>query len=266
MKSLLVLMFSLSAHAESVTLGSVQTVPIVGAHGMVFSHKNELILTDTFRSQDPCESSLFIFSKNEIAKGKFSGSGLAGISKTQTGYLISDLQGSIVYETDKNLKVLNQWAVTNPWQAKAGPDGQVYIITYAGNFVRVTPTGRLTTLISGLDAPFDFAFTENGHVWISEQGQADGRVSLWQFDKNKFVRSFDSAFKWRNPEGLIYQGGNLWVLDTELGELIKVSFDGTTKSQIKNLGIPILIETTQKSFVVFSNNYKGKPSLLSISL
>jgi len=250
------------------TILSVQKLELAGAHGLAVISENQFILADTFKSKNPVESGLYEVDGVNITPIPFRGVGLAGITSIPEGYFICDLHASRVFQTDKNFQIKQQWQIENPWVAKIDLKGNIHVLTFGGQFYSLKPKGRKTLLISDLDAPFDFEFTENdGEVWISEQGAQEGRVSLWKKGKNKkFARSLDSKFDWQNPEGLLYQSGILWVLDTELGKLIQVNNKGAAKVALKDLGIPILIKALNENLIVYTNDYQGGPALITVQV
>lgn len=142
----------------------------------------------------------------------------------------------------------------------------IFAITNAGDFIQLNANGTHTKLIQNLDAPFDFAFdkTKNG-VWITEQGKKDGRVSFWKKNtRQTFQRVKDSRFNWKNPEGILYSKGFIWVLDTEPGLLVQVSQNGLSKTIARNLGVPILIKEWNSNFIILSNNFQGSPAVIMI--
>ncbi len=256
----------LSNAASAATILSVKKVDIAGAHGMTVLSKNEIFLADTFKSLDSSVSRIYQVAGTKLSAVNFQGLGLSGITPISTGYLICDLHASIVYKTNKSFEIKSQWRVQNPWVAKADTAGNILVLTYSGQLLSLKLNGGQEILISNLDAPFDFEFSPKfDGVWISEQGQHDGKVSFWKFDKTKKPkRVLDSIFPWKNPEGLLWLNGYLWVLDTEVGSLIKVSESGTATVALKGLGIPILIQRIETHILVYSNDYKGSPALLEI--
>ncbi len=260
------LILSVFQPSFAATILSVQKVDIAGAHGLVVISEDQFILADTFKSQDPEVSRLFKVSESKSSAISFEGMGLSGVTPISEGYLICDLHASRVFQTDKNFQIKKQWDVENPWVAKMDLNGYIHVLTFGGQFYSLQTKGQKTLLISDLDAPFDFEFTENdGEVWISEQGAQEGRVSLWKKGKNKkFARSLDSKYDWKNPEGLLFQSGILWVLDTELGELIQVNKNGAAEVALKDLGIPILIKALKENLIIYTNDYQGGPALLNI--
>lgn len=252
--------------AFAANIVSVQKVDVVGAHGMAVDSENRIILADTFKSQDANASRLFQIQSDKILKLPFQGLGISGITAISTGFLICDLQASVVYKTNKAFEIENSWSVENPWTAKIDSEGNIFILTHAGRFVVIDSAGKQKILISNLDAPFDFTFIKDfSGIWISEQGEKEGRVSLWKFDKsNKIKRALTSKYNWQNPEGLLFHNGILWVVDTELGELIQIDEKGSAKLAVKELGIPILIQKLGGQMLVYSNNFKGGPALVQI--
>jgi hypothetical protein len=260
---LFILSFAQLAYAQ--VLKRTLNLPLMGVHGMSITSQG-IMLTDTFKSSGASESWLYLLDDQNLKRLNFKGVGLAGIAEIGSGYLICDLHGSFIYQTNKNLKIEKQWAVLNPWNARMSLDGKIFAITQSGQFILLNLNGTVTELIQNLDAPFDFAFdVDQGGVWITEQGQKDGRVSLWKQNTGlKFTRTVDSQFKWKNPEGIVYSRGFAWVLDTELRQLVKVSTNGMTQSAAQNLGIPILIKEFNGDFVVLSNNFQNGPKLLTL--
>lgn len=267
MTLILLTLISLLANAGSNL--KVENLSLSGAHGMAVLSQDQILFSDTFNPQGNSEVLVYNRKKNEFDTVGFSGQGLAGISQLPSGYLICDLHGSAVYRTDFKFQTTAEqtWQVENPWIAKADGKGNIYVLTYSGEFLQLLPHGKSKTLISELDAPFDFDFDPKGGFWISEQGVQDGAVSLWQkSSKRKYLRTVTSKWTWKNPEGVLFDGGFLWVVDTESGELVRVTGDGVAKTMLKDLGIPILIRKLDTHFLIYSNNYEGAPALLEIEL
>ncbi|MCX6116198.1 MAG: hypothetical protein NT027_01550 [Proteobacteria bacterium] len=184
----------------------------------------------------------------------------AGISSLNDGFVRCDLHGSRVLRTDRDLK---SWTIKNPWNARLGADGLIYVITYNGEFYSISKTNEVRLEISGLDAPFDFQFTNDGEVWITEQGQGLGRVAKWQRGLNGvFELALTSNRQWLNPEGIVTLGKKIFVLDTESEELVEVYETVETATSISGLGMPILVKENRQELFVYSNSYLGFPSIL----
>ncbi len=265
MKTLFALFISLPLAAASIV--SMSPASVGGAHGMEVIGRAKVLVSDTFKSQGTAESFLYIQHQNSLEQLSFSGDGLAGISTVPNGYVVCDLAGSRVVELDGSFQVRRAWPVVHPWNAKLAPDGQLYALTFEGSFERLLPNLTTETILTGLDAPFDFAFTADPRqVWISEQGAAAGRVARWSVPaQGPGALELTAHHGWQNPEGLDLSGTDLWVVDTEAGSLVKVDASGNATLALSGLGIPILVRNlSPQKLLVYSNRYQGHPSFLTV--
>lgn len=267
MKKMLLAMSFFCASLSAATVDLVQAVNLGGAHGMEVTAKKEILLADTFRSRRTVKSQLYRIKQQTVESISVSGAGLAGLSRNNLGYLICDLHGSKVQQVDDHFLPLQSWKIQNPWIARTDSLGNTFALTYGGELLKLLPDGQTETLLTGLDAPFDFAFTDNANeMWISEQGENLGRVALWDLTPGQSAQTkLTARYHWSNPEGLLFANGLLWVLDTELGHLVKVHADGSTELTMADLGIPILIRPWGEQLLIYSNQYQGSPALLIIS-
>mgnify|MGYP001575108426 FL=1 len=266
---LLLILLSLSISVHAATFSDFRFVTPTGAHGMEIDTQHEgLLLADTFRSMGTEDSRIYRLTESPAPRATgYSGQGISGISAVPGGYLVCDLNASRVIQVTSSFEVIREWSVSHPWNAKVDQNGTPYAITHEGELVRLLPSGKTRTVISGLDAPFDFAFThQSDEVWISEQGKGLGAVSGWKIPpRGNGIRQISSNYPWANPEGMVFFQDSIWVVDAERGELVEMGSDGSVESVFQGLGIPILVKNDRGRLLVYSNQYRGRAALLWLS-
>lgn len=273
---LFVSILSLAAGAaaeRTASITDIEPVGLQGVHGMEILPDGRLVLADTYKSARTPKSFLYVRDGQGWTRTNLEGQGFAGVSYGNLTFLICDVVGSRVLETDEHFRILRAWKVPSPWIARRLPDGQPHVLTAGGSFVRLLPNGGSQVLLAGLDSPFDFVpGARSNEVWISEQGaRGDGRVSLWRVLPSPAApeilrgeRVLEARERFANPEGLAFVGGTLWVADTGLGRLVKVATDGKAVVARENLGLPILVRPHHDELVIYSMNFQGGPALVRV--
>ena len=115
-------------------------------------------------------------------------------------------------------------------------------------------------LAMGFENPFDLAPTDDGNLWISEQGPGThgaGRVTLRDLSGTSLV---DADYDWLNPEGITLDHlGFLWVAEAyrdmgsmDSGQLVRVAPTGEVDIIAENMGIPVCAATAPDGSVYVS--------------
>ncbi|MFH0829977.1 MAG: hypothetical protein V1887_02330 [Candidatus Aenigmatarchaeota archaeon] len=128
--------------------------------------------------------------------------------------------GILKISTDKTINVLAE--VGGVEQLTIDPSGNVFVAgTGAGEILRITPNGTLTTFASGLSRPLDLEFGSSGGLFVFESGTGD--ISRIAPDGGRIT--FASGF----AEGISYltfdAQGNLFLDDCS-GDLYRVTPNG----------------------------------------
>ena len=185
-----------------------EPVALSGAHGMALTSEGSLLLSDTFRSRGTGWSWVFESTSQGWVQRDVRGVGMAGLEKIEGGYLACDVQGSKVFELDEDLRKVREWSVPSPWNEKRSAEGRIFVVSFQNKVFELMDEGPPLTVISDLDAPFDLEFSQSpNELWISEQGVAEGRVSLWKLGETA-ERVLVSDYPWDNPEGMVLKAPN----------------------------------------------------------
>ncbi len=233
-----------------------------GVHGMAVDDDGTLFFSDSFGALDKVRQ---IYRLEPPFDGKPKPTTIqaklpAGLLFRDGDLFVCDVKAGSVRRFDGGLKLVETWSVPAPWNLAAYGKQMLISVTNKGSVVRLSPGGKVEELASGLDAPFAVAATDSA-VWISEQVKeptSPGRVALWGLDGQTRVVS---QHPWKNPEGLaIGPSGDLWVADTELGQLLRVAADGKVEVVATDLGLPVCVTTTPKGDLLV--NVSGKNARL----
>ena len=109
--------------------------------------------------------------------------------------------------------------------------GRIFVtgLMAPGRLYRIDPTrpaGAVTTLSSGLGDDPEGITTDGSFIWTANTG---GSVSKVSFDG--IVETFTSDFV--TPEGILFDGANIWVTDYTAETLLKLNSDGTIAQTVK---------------------------------
>ncbi|MEM6991465.1 MAG: hypothetical protein AAF721_13235 [Myxococcota bacterium] len=166
----------------------------------------------------------------------------AGITAVGSEVLLCDVGAGTVRRLDADLVVLQTWAVSAPWNAEVLPSGELAVVTFGNELLRLGDDGSVEQGLANLMAPFDLQPASDETLWVSEQGNgadAPGRLARW--DLNTEARQ-DVDYTWANPEGMALDGsGDLWVAETERHELVRVSPAGEVVEVHAVDGLPIVM-------------------------
>jgi hypothetical protein len=113
------------------------------------------------------------------------------------------------------------------------------------------------TIFSGLEAPFDIVYSNNNSFFVSEQVGAgvSGRVKEISMD-GIILDTIPIVFS--NPEGLALDADtNLYIADTESGEVFQYTKDGEINLVTDAYNLPICIAQGQNNNILVNTNHAG---------
>ena len=237
-------------------------------HGMAFDSAGTLYFSDSFEALDSV-SRLYRLSPpydGEPEVVGVSGDRLSGLFWADSELFVCDVSAQTIGRYDAGLTLHQTWLAENPWNITQRPGGELVTVSDPGSVQSLGVAMLAQTEFEGLLAPFDIVATASGHLWISEQGEGTsdpGRVAQWTINGQM---TYEVEYDWRNPEGIALDlQGNLWVVDTERGEVLRVSSDGTSQVIAEVEGLPICLERHPDGDLYF--NVTGtSPSLYRIRL
>lgn len=189
---------------------------------------------------------------------EITGGTLAGLRFEDERLFVCDVaQGRVfVVETDGGTSL--EWAVPGPWNTARLDDGTVVAVTYAGEVWSLADDGTTAKLFGGLDAPFGIAPGPDNTMWITEQGQAEGRVTR-RDRTGAIVETLEGA--WDNPEGIVVTDDGLVIADTSAGAVYNVDRQGTRTLALE-VELPIAATALGESALVGTAG--GEPRLFRV--
>jgi len=110
-------------------------------------------------------------------------------------------------------------------QLAIGPSGDIFV-TGAGEILRITPNGALTTFAYGLSLPSDLEFGLSGDLFVFESGT--GEISRIAPDGGRTI--FASGFAKKESYLAFDAQGNLLLNDRSPGDFYRVTPNGTVIS------------------------------------
>lgn len=245
----------------------IQRATVPAAHGMYVVIPNNVWLSDTFKKLGS-PSKVYNSDGHEVNIAP-TGRGISGIAKHPKQDLFSfcDVMGSEIHWNDLNGKQVRSISLSNAWNARWSPSGNVmFAVTYGGSVVRITEEND--EVVSGLDAPFDIAPIGETEFWVSEQGEVGtGRVCRYaKLTHSSTYKKIvcNQNIELDNPEGLWARAdGSVVVVDTGSGTLVKINPDGSSIVLAHNLGAPILVQLLDAGkWVIFTNQSAQGPALI----
>jgi hypothetical protein len=146
---------------------------------------------------------------------------------------VSHTGGTVTRVHASDGRILGTWTGASTGQGVLSAMGKVFVagMTNPGRLYKIDPSaapGAVTTVASNLgQASRGIAF-DGQRIWTANNGQGNtgGSVSIitpgasvpWS------VTTVTSGFT--VPEGILYDGANIWVTDTNAGTLLKLSSSG----------------------------------------
>jgi hypothetical protein len=122
-------------------------------------------------------------------------------------------------------KMLETWTGANAAYGVLAAKGLIFVTgnTTPGKLYQIDPTqamGTVTTLTSFLGIlPGQLSF-DGARVWSANQGGSVSIVTLNPFSVSTVTAGFTQ------PEGILYDGANMWVTDNQAGKLFKLDSNG----------------------------------------
>lgn len=217
---------------------------VAAVHGMAVDAEGRLWFSDSFTALD---TTARVYRLEPPYTGKpeptsISGPRPAGLAFVDGALHVCDVGAGTVTRYDDVLAPTQTWSMASPWNVAALPSGDLVAVTFDDRLLRLGADGTVDEAISDLAAPFDLAPTPAGALWISEQGAGPGepgRLARWSTEGEI---ELETRHAWANPEGLaVDPQGNLWVAETELQQLLRVSPDGEVELMAEVDGLPIVI-------------------------
>lgn len=186
----------------------------------------------------------------------------SGLTILDGDLIVSDTGGEVVRYTLPELQVVQRWSALSPWNTKLAPDGSLLSVAFQGEVQALEMNGQARTLFGGLDAPFDLFPVEEG-IWVTEQvfdGNLPGKVNLWA-PQGQILRTIE--YGWSNPEGIaVDTEGNVWIAETALGEVIRVSPSGALERIIPDADVPVVITVVPQGVLVTMANFSPRAVLI----
>ena len=154
---------------------------------------------------------------------EITGGTLAGLRFEDERLVVCDVAQGRVFVVEPDGSSTLEWAAPGPWNTAQLDDGHRVAVTHAGEVWALAEDGSTSKQFDGLDAPFGIAAGPDGTMWITEQGQAEGRVTRRDAD-GQIVEIVEGA--WDNPEGIAVTESGLVAADTSTGAVYTVDADG----------------------------------------
>ena len=226
-------------------------------HGMVVDNDSTLYFSDTYTSYGNPSAVYFLeypYTGNINATG-ITGNAASGLIWHDDTLYVAFLNESKVKSYDKNFNLLSSWTVTYPWNFTS--DGtDLFLVNYYGNIMKLN-VNSFQTIYSGLEAPFDIVYSKNNSFFVSEQVGAGvpGRVTEISMD-GIILDTIPIDFS--NPEGLALDADtNLYIADTESGEIYQYTKDGEINLVTDAYNLPICIAQGQNNNILVNTNHAG---------
>jgi len=226
-------------------------------HGMVVDTDSTLYFSDTYTSYGDPSAVYFLeypYTGNINATG-ISGNAVSGLIWQDDTLYVAFLNESKVKSYDRNFNFLSSWTVTYPWNFTS--DGtDLFLVNYHGNIMKLNGNS-FQTIFSGLEAPFDIVYSNNNSFFVSEQVGAgvQGRVKEISMD-GIILDTIPIDFS--NPEGLALDADtNLYIADTESGEVYQYTKDGEINLVTDAYNLPICIAQGQNNNILVNTNHAG---------
>jgi len=226
-------------------------------HGMVVDTDSTLYFSDTYTSYGDPSAVYFLeypYTGNINATG-ISGNAVSGLIWQDDTLYVAFLNESKVKSYDRNFNFLSSWTVTYPWNFTS--DGtDLFLVNYHGNIMKLNGNS-FQTIFSGLEAPFDIVYSNNNSFFVSEQVGAGvpGRVKEISMD-GIILDTIPIDFS--NPEGLALDADtNLYIADTESGEVYQYTKDGEINLVTDAYNLPICIAQGQNNNILVNTNHAG---------
>ena len=226
-------------------------------HGMVVDNDSTLYFSDTYTSYGNPSTVYFLeypYTGNINATG-ITGDAVSGLIWQGDTLYVAFLNESKVKSYDRNFNFLNSWSVTYPWNFTSnGTD--IFLVNYYGNIMKLN-VNSFQTIYSGLEAPFDIVYSNNNSFFVSEQVGAGvpGRVKEISMD-GIILDTIPIVFG--NPEGLALDADtNLYIADTESGEVFQYTKDGEINLVTDAYNLPICIAQGQNNNILVNTNHAG---------
>jgi len=252
------------------TLERISALP-AGVHGFTVDASGVFYIADTF-SNAAAQSRLYRLAPpydGALSDTGIVGQQLAGLDILDGQLVVCDIGANTVeffnLDTLASTQTLN---ATQPWNvARVG--GDLLTVSFANTVERILPDQAPTTLIDGLQSPFDVVGDpdQSDHVWVSEQqGTRTPRVALWSLRDGTLSRQLNLT--WNNPEGLaLGPQGLLWVADTG-GQMLHAfePASGTLRWSLATDGLPIILATDPAQQTLYVTTTGTNPALWRVVL
>ena len=155
------------------------------------------------------------------------------------GFAVSDPDNNTVrLIADGNVTTLNGIDFDLPTGLAAGADGVLYVAnTGAGTVIRVTPEGKSSQVVGGLEGPTGLAWAD-GTLYVAETDAGN----VWRFNDDGSGKTLVSG-EFFGPTGLAVGGdGTVYVADTADAAVYAVSPAGETTALLRRTGGPERLE------------------------
>jgi len=214
------------------------------SHGAAVDPAGHIFIADSYGKHDatPRVYRLDPPYQGALSPTTITGSTPAGLLWHGGSLYVCDVSANAVRVHDATLAPVQSLSVPMPWNVQVLPDKSLLVVTFDGRVIRLDDSAQ-TEVLSGLEHPFDIVAEPDGkHFWVSEQGPEaakGGGVRRHALDGTLDVTS---SFGWVNPEG-IARGpqGDIWVAETALGQIVRVTPDGSAAAAFGGLTLPAVI-------------------------
>lgn len=226
-------------------------------HGMVVDKDSTLYFSDTFTSYGSPSEVYFLEHPytGSINAIDIIGGGVCGLLWQEDILYVAFLNDSKIKSYDRNFILLDTWNVSYSWNFTSNePD--IYVVTYLGKVMKLNGSS-FQTICSELEAPFDIVYSNNNTLFVSEQVDAGvpGRVKEISMD-GVILDTIPIVFG--NLEGLAMDADtNLYIADTETGEIIQYTKDWELDIVTDAYNLPICIAQGQNNNILVNTNYAG---------